>query len=170
MADEPAWVRPVADAAAIRVGMAEPVRFPEVLIDYCAGDVEALALDAARLPRSEILEADPEFGILGSDMVDYFDSYGFDEWMPGAWPLALDGGGGFFCLDLRDVAAGRAANDGSAAVVWSHAGNLGWARRVPPHGLGSAELPGIRRRDAAPARRIVTGPYLSFGFAGYPRG
>lgn len=126
MGDALAWVVSVGASAALRLGMSEPLRFPAVLIDLCAAGIDELVLDEARLPKGPLAEPDPGFGLLGPDMTDYFDSYEFAVYMPGAWPVALDGGGGFFCLDLRDVAGGQAANDGSAPIVWAHAGNLGW--------------------------------------------
>lgn len=62
-----------------------------------------------------------ELGWLGLDMGDFVTEYEFGEYMPGALPVALDGGGGFYCLDTR-----TAPNDGMQPVVWSHSGNLGW--------------------------------------------
>lgn len=126
MAYDVGWLGGIAADAAAGLHLAEPLVLPTRLIDLCRDGVEILALDPTRLPHTPLLTPDPEFGILGADMTEYFDAYGFAEWMPGAWPLALDGGGGFFCLDLRAVTAGTAPNDGTAPIVWSHASNLGW--------------------------------------------
>jgi hypothetical protein len=62
-----------------------------------------------------------EFGWLGLDMADYLTAYEFSEYMPGALPIALDGGGGFYALDCRSDGVNR-----SQPIVWSHSGNLGW--------------------------------------------
>jgi len=126
MTSEPAWLDSVARAAGERIGLAEPLAFPEALIALFAVGVEAIALTDGEFVNGPLGGPHLELGLFGQDMVAYFDDYEFATYMPGAMPLGFDGGGGFFCLDLREVAAGRASDDGSAPVVWSHAGNLGW--------------------------------------------
>lgn len=121
-----AWIDAIAKAAAEHVGLREPVQFPDSLLCLFAANIELLTLNEARLPTGSFSTPAPEFALLGPDMPDYSDEYEFATYMPGAWPLALDGSGGFFCLDLREVVAARSANDGSAPIVWSHAGSLGW--------------------------------------------
>lgn len=48
-------------------------------------------------------------------------SYNLPQYMPGALPFALNGGGRFYLFDMR-----RAAVDGEYPIICSHAGNLGW--------------------------------------------
>ena len=121
------WLDAVAADAAARLSLPTPLVFPQILIDLCDDGTEVFALEEALLRPGPLGDPGAEFGVLGADMAEYFDDYEFADYLPGAWPLALGGGGGFFCLDLRDVAAGHARNDGSAPVIWSHAGNFGWA-------------------------------------------
>ncbi|MET7402661.1 SMI1/KNR4 family protein [Dactylosporangium sp. NPDC005572] len=49
-------------------------------------------------------------------------AYELPEYMPGALPFALNGGGVFYLFDMRAPADA----DGEYPVVASHAGNLGW--------------------------------------------
>jgi hypothetical protein len=121
------WLASIALDAAARLSLPTALVLPDALLELCADGIEVLMLEEALLPPGPLGDPGAAFGVLGSDMAAYFDDYEFAHYLPGAWPLALDGGGGFFCLDLREVAAGRAPNDGSAPVIWSHAGNLGWA-------------------------------------------
>lgn len=118
-------------SAAERLNSSRPIVFPHILRELLVSGVQTLILDVDQLTESldsrMLNEPEPEFGILGNNMAQYFDDYQFEEWMPGAWPIALDGAGGFYCLDLRGVLSGAEPNNGSAAVVWSHAGTLGWA-------------------------------------------
>ncbi|MFS0911628.1 SMI1/KNR4 family protein [Microbacterium sp. 179-I 3D2 NHS] len=122
----PPWLDALADEAGRMLHLGAPVTFPQPLRALMRTAAPSFALDAARLPEGRWSSPAPEFGPLGADMADYYRDYEFAEYMPGAWPLALDGSGGFYCLDLREVIAGTRANDGSAPVVWSHAGSLGW--------------------------------------------
>jgi hypothetical protein len=48
-------------------------------------------------------------------------AYCLPQYMPGALPIAFDGGGTFYLFDMR-----KAAKQGEYPVVCSHAGNLGW--------------------------------------------
>lgn len=48
-------------------------------------------------------------------------AYQLPEYMPGAVPIAFDGGGTFYLFDLREPPV-----DGEYPVVCAHAGNLGW--------------------------------------------
>lgn len=91
--------------------------FPPELITLAVEGIELIELEPSWTSDLPL----PEFGFLAADMVDFYDDYEFGEWIPGAWPLALDGGGGFFCLDLRAANA-----DEEIPVVWVHASNLGW--------------------------------------------
>lgn len=121
---EPEWLQGVQAEAARLLGLPAPLVFPPVLVDPFSAELVFFAAD--RIPEGQYSTPLPEFGVLGAEMPAYFTDYEFSEYFPGAWPLALDGGGGFYCLDLRDLVAGVAPNDGSASLVWSHAGNLGW--------------------------------------------
>lgn len=47
--------------------------------------------------------------------------YELPDYMPGALPIAFDGGGGIYLFDMR-----ASPTDGEYPVVWSHATNLGW--------------------------------------------
>ncbi|PWD52535.1 SMI1/KNR4 family protein [Serinibacter arcticus] len=105
--------------------LTEPVALPPVLVELLTAGVELLTLESGRLSAVDDRVRD-ELGLLGRDTGAYLADYEFAEYMPGAAPIALDGAGGFFCLDLRAVVAGEAENDGGAPLVWSHAGNLGW--------------------------------------------
>lgn len=121
---EPEWLDAVAAEAARWLGLPTPLVFPPALAELF--ESELVLLDEERVPVSPSSTPAPEFGVLGADMPAYFSDYEFDEYLPGAWPVALDGAGGFYCLDLRSVIAGGAPNDGAAPLVWSHSGNLGW--------------------------------------------
>ncbi len=48
-------------------------------------------------------------------------AYHLPEYMPGALPIAFNGGGTFYLLDMR-----KPARNGEYPVVCSHAGSLGW--------------------------------------------
>jgi hypothetical protein len=48
-------------------------------------------------------------------------AYHLPEYMPGAMPIAFDGGGTFYLLDMR-----RPAIEGEYPVVCAHAGYLAW--------------------------------------------
>jgi SMI1 / KNR4 family (SUKH-1) len=60
---------------------------------------------------------DPVHGVLAIS-----EAYGIPRYMPGALPFALNGGGTFYLLDMRETAVA-----GEYPVVCSHSGNLGWA-------------------------------------------
>ncbi|AMV24962.1 hypothetical protein VT84_11225 [Gemmata sp. SH-PL17] len=47
--------------------------------------------------------------------------YELPEYMPGALPIAFNGGGTFYLLDMR-----KPARNGEYPIVCSHSGNLGW--------------------------------------------
>ncbi|MCL2467973.1 MAG: hypothetical protein FWF02_09625 [Micrococcales bacterium] len=111
--------------AADALGLADTVLLPAALTDLLVRGVETVVLGDAGVASLGDLGAS-ELDLLGTDMADYYRSYEFATYMPGAWPLALDGGGGFFCLDLRGLVSGEHVNDGRYPIVWSHAGNLGW--------------------------------------------
>lgn len=121
---EPEWLADVAAEAARLLGLSAPLVFPPALVELFGS--ELVFFDAERIPEGRYSTPAPEFGVLGADMPTYFTDYEFADFFPGAWPLALDGSGGFYCLDLRGVISGSAPNDGLAPLVWSHAGNLGW--------------------------------------------
>lgn len=107
------------------LGAPEPLALPPVLVELLTTGVEILTLEPGRF-RAISSAIGEELGLLGRDTVAYLDDYEFAEYLPGAVPLALDGSGGFFCLDVRGVLDGSADNNGGAPVIWSHAGNLGW--------------------------------------------
>lgn len=48
-------------------------------------------------------------------------AYHLPQYMPGALPLAFNGGGTFYLFDLR-----QPASDGEYPIVAAHAGSLGW--------------------------------------------
>ncbi|GAA3817997.1 hypothetical protein GCM10022226_43220 [Sphaerisporangium flaviroseum] len=58
---------------------------------------------------------------------------------------------------MREVIAGRAPNDGTAPVVWSHAGNLGWeddeAAPMGPTLAAFLAATGLARPAALPCPR-----------------
>lgn len=126
MAERTRTIDAVAADAATRLGLKCALTFPSRLVELLDAEVELLILEKSKLPRGLFGEPDIEFAVLGPGMTECFDDYGFARWLPGAWPLAFDGGGGLYCLDLREVVARRAPNDGSAPIVWAHAGNLTW--------------------------------------------
>ena len=103
----------------------EPIALPPVLVELLTAGVEILTLEPGKF-RAIGSFIGEELGLLGRDTVAYLDDYEFAEYLPGAVPIALDGGGGFFCLDVREVLDGSAENNGGAPIVWTHAGNLGW--------------------------------------------
>ena len=125
---EPAWLDEVAAEAGRLLGLPAPLVFPPSLVEVFAAGAETPLLDGAAIPEGRYATPAPEFGVLGADMPAYFSDYEFAEYMAGAWPLALDGAGGFYCLDLRAVMAGAAPDDGSAPLVWAHSGSLGWGQ------------------------------------------
>ncbi|RMI12922.1 SMI1/KNR4 family protein [Cellulomonas triticagri] len=94
---------------------------PDALLRLLRAGVEHVALDPDRLPNSPGGTPLPELGLLGPAASGIAEEHDFAEAMPGAWPIALDGGGGFYALDLRAT-----ADADGAAVVWSHGGDLGW--------------------------------------------
>jgi hypothetical protein len=49
------------------------------------------------------------------------EAYGLPRYMPRALPIAFNGGGTFYLLDMREPMVG-----GEYPVVCSHSGNLGW--------------------------------------------
>lgn len=108
-----------ADAQSMRMrlsdllGLAEPFVLPPMLS-------ELLAAGVVLCSRSDG-EAYAEFGWLGAEMAQVALDYEIPQYMPGAVPLAFDGGGGLYLLDARG-----GANDGRQPVVWSHAGSLAW--------------------------------------------
>lgn len=134
---EPEWLAAVGSEAAHLLGLAGPLVFHPALVELFKS--ELVFLDEERIPEGPYSTPAPEFGVLGADMPDYFNDYEFDEYLSGAWPIALDGAGGFYCLDLRSVIAGTALNDGAAPLVWSHSGNLGW--NADEHVLIATDLP-----------------------------
>ncbi|MBS1699185.1 MAG: SMI1/KNR4 family protein, partial [Actinobacteria bacterium] len=67
---------------------------PDSLPALCGDGVELVGLEEPRIPRGLLGDPNPEFGVLGADMTTYFDEDDSAEAMPGAWPPALDGGGG----------------------------------------------------------------------------
>ncbi|WP_333779685.1 SMI1/KNR4 family protein [Saccharopolyspora indica] len=109
----PAELAAVRAALAERLGLPEPFVLPPGLAELLSSGVQACI--------RETEDDHVEFGWLGADSAAYYDDYQFAAYMPGAVPIALDGGGGFYVLDVR---GGR--NDGDHPVVWSHAGSLGW--------------------------------------------
>lgn len=82
----------------------------------------ALLADGVEACVRTVGGADVEFGWLGARMPSVYEGYAFDGFMPAAVPIALDGGGGAWCLDARD---GR--GDGERPVIWVHTGTLSWA-------------------------------------------
>lgn len=67
-----------------------------------------------------------EFGLFGTeDVVRYAQNYEFAEYMPGALPFALDGGGTFYVFDFRaspDTSGEYpVATCGSGANTWDMA-------------------------------------------------
>jgi hypothetical protein len=61
-----------------------------------------------------------EFGFLATfDLREYTLAYMFPEWMPGAVPFALDGGGVFYIFDMREE-----SQNGEYPILVSGAGNL----------------------------------------------
>lgn len=48
-------------------------------------------------------------------------AYHLPEYMPGALPIAFNGGGTFYLFDMREP-----AKKGEYPVVCSHSGKLGW--------------------------------------------
>lgn len=139
--------------ASQRMNSPQPVVFPRIMEELLRLKTPTLLLDEQLLvdglDEGLLSEPEPEFGFLGTEMAQYFDDYEFERWMPGAWPVALDGAGGFYCLDLRGVLNGTEPNDGSVPVVWSHAGNLGWnADEAGVCGKNLAEF--LERSQACP--------------------
>ncbi len=63
-----------------------------------------------------------EFGMFDPQSIrEYLLAYNIPEYMSGAIPFALDGGGGFFLFDMRQDLHG-----GEYPIAFSHSGNLGW--------------------------------------------
>ena len=57
---------------------------------------------------------------------EYLLAYHVPQYMPGALPFAMDGGGGFYLFDLRADPV-----DGEYPIFFIHAGNLGWDDATP---------------------------------------
>lgn len=115
---DPAAVDPAALARARaelgdELGLAEAVALPALLTEM----LESGVVWCSRTVGDRYAE----FGWLGAEMAAVFRDYELAEYLPGAVPIAFDGGGGLYLLDMR---AGR--NDGAGPVVWSHAGSLSW--------------------------------------------
>lgn len=65
---------------------------------------------------------DREFACFGCKHVrEYLLHYEFPEYMPGAVPIGLDGGGVFGVFDLRDVPSDKVWAIGSGALSWDGA-------------------------------------------------
>lgn len=94
-------------------GFEEPFVLPALLFEM----LEAGVIWCSRTTGNR----SAEFGWIGVDMAEIYQSYELAEYMPKAIPVAFDGGGGLYLLDARE---GR--NDGHQPVVWSHSGSLGW--------------------------------------------
>ncbi|MBB5788592.1 SMI1/KNR4 family protein [Jiangella mangrovi] len=84
----------------------------------------ALLADGVTSCARTVDGAEVEFGWLGTAMPAHYEGYAFDSYMPAAVPIALDGGGGAWCLDTRGAADGTAADH---PVVWVHTGTLSWS-------------------------------------------
>lgn len=123
----PEWLDGVLVQAAGLLGLSEPLVLPATVVELLASDVEVVLLDESDVPGGPGRTPRPELGLLGPDMPGAFHDYELAEYLPGAWPLALDGAGGLYCLDLRPGVAGASGPGDPAPLVWSHAGNLGWA-------------------------------------------
>ena len=68
------------------------------------------------------MNGDREFGMFDPKSIrEYLLSYQLPEYMPGAVPFALDGGGGFYLFDMRAFPI-----DGEFPIVFAHSGSLGW--------------------------------------------
>ena len=119
------WIEDAPHEAARLLGLTGPLVLPAPLLELFAAETGLLALDAEMLPTGVYANPAPQFGVLGQDMPAYFVDYEFAEYMPGAWPIALDGAGGFYALDTRALAG---SDDGRIPLVWSHGGNLGWGQ------------------------------------------
>ncbi|MGG5258633.1 hypothetical protein [Phycicoccus avicenniae] len=122
----PVWVVEMSVEAGRLLGLVEPLVLPAALIEGQRGGADFLLLDGAALPAGPFGPLETEFQAEGSNGPAIFSAYSFSRYMPGAWPVGMDGSGGFYCLDLRGVATGSGPNDGTAPLVWVHAGNLGW--------------------------------------------
>lgn len=85
----------------------------------------ALIADGVRECVRAVDGADVWFEWLGTRMPAHYEGYAFDSYMPAAVPIALDGGGGAWCLDAR-----AGGGDGDRAVVWVHTGTLSWTDGV----------------------------------------
>lgn len=69
-----------------------------------------------------VTQGERELGFFPADVVrGYMLSYQIPEYMPGALPIAFDGGGTFYLLDLRAPPVA-----GEYPILFSHAGNLGY--------------------------------------------
>jgi hypothetical protein len=94
------------------LGRGEPFPLPPALAALLSDGVESCV--------RTVDGAEVEFEWLGTRMPAYYEGYAFDSYMPGAVPIALDGGGGAWCLDAR------AAAGADHPVVWVHTGTLSW--------------------------------------------
>ncbi|TDC48870.1 hypothetical protein E1212_19840 [Jiangella ureilytica] len=106
------------------LGRGGPFRLPPALAALLSAGVESCV--------RTVDGAEVEFEWLGSRMPAHYEGYAFDSYMPAAVPIALDGGGGAWCLDARaDARAGARAGDGDGdgdhPVVWVHTGTLSWS-------------------------------------------
>lgn len=96
---------------------------------------------------------DREFGCFGcKQMREYLLHYEFPEYMPGAVPIGLDGGGVFGVLDLRNGPSEKVWAIGSGALSWDGvvlvAGSfLEFCRGTTP--VGDVYDDGLRRMGRA---------------------
>ncbi len=66
----------------------------------------------------DFVKGEREYQFLSlKEVAEYYDAYGFADFMPFAFPFAMDGCGNFFLFDFR-------ANDGKVYGVSS--GDMGW--------------------------------------------
>ena len=122
------------EVAEVNASQRNPFRPGEPGYDeYKPNDPSCWAISQRRFPPTFIeflrwsnggnfVNGEREFGMFDpKEIREYLLSYEIPEYMPGAVPFALDGGGGFFLFDMRNEPV-----DGEYPIVFSHSSSLGW--------------------------------------------
>ena len=122
------------ELAEVNAGQRNPFPPSDPLLDrYSPFDPARWVIPQRQFPQSFVhflqwsnggnfINGERELGIFDPASIrEYLLAYHIPEYMPGAVPFALDGGGGFYLFDMRSDPV-----DGEYPIVFSRSGSLGW--------------------------------------------